>query len=296
MKTIVYYHKNCCDGFGAALALYTKYGDNAEYTPITYKDDPPAPEDHIGAQVYIVDFSLLPVDLVNLCKTAKEVILIDHHASAIRALGGVALDPPANLSLVLDTQHSGCVLAHSYLYPDGNMPALFKYLEDYDLWVHQYPESKYINEFLYSKPMVLSEWSSYLYNPSILAEGVRIGKLLYDVDMRRAKLMYKGAVRMAVEGTDDYVDVVNAPSMYSNKIGEVAEQDISQYPVLIYQNLPNSTAISLRVGGSYASCSKIAEDLGKLNNCRGGGHRGAAGIAFKGQFHTFTGLSKIQVR
>jgi len=54
MKTQVLYHANCPDGFCAAWAAYTVFGDDAEYLPVQYGQDPP---DVAGNRVYIVDFS-----------------------------------------------------------------------------------------------------------------------------------------------------------------------------------------------------------------------------------------------
>ena len=58
-RTLVLYHANCNDGFGAAWAAYTHpdLGPEAEYVPVQYGDTPP---DVTEAMVYILDFSFPP--------------------------------------------------------------------------------------------------------------------------------------------------------------------------------------------------------------------------------------------
>ena len=41
MKTLVLYHANCPDGFGAALAAWKHFGNEAEYVPVQYGKEPP---------------------------------------------------------------------------------------------------------------------------------------------------------------------------------------------------------------------------------------------------------------
>jgi hypothetical protein len=55
-KTKVIYHgPHCPDGFGAALAVFLKFGNAAQYIPCDYGGD--IPEIEKGDRVYILDFS-----------------------------------------------------------------------------------------------------------------------------------------------------------------------------------------------------------------------------------------------
>lgn len=54
MSTIVIYHADCPDGFGAAFAAWLVFGDSAQYVPARFGE--PAP-DVRGKEVYILDFS-----------------------------------------------------------------------------------------------------------------------------------------------------------------------------------------------------------------------------------------------
>lgn len=53
MKRLIIHHFDA-DGFGAAYAAWTKFGDDAEYLSINYGDPVP---DVAGREVFILDFS-----------------------------------------------------------------------------------------------------------------------------------------------------------------------------------------------------------------------------------------------
>ena len=51
---IMIYHANCADGFGAAWAAWMRWGDEVEYFPCAYGQEPP---DVSGKHVMIGAFS-----------------------------------------------------------------------------------------------------------------------------------------------------------------------------------------------------------------------------------------------
>ena len=64
MKSLVIYHANCTDGFGAAFAAWLKLGDEAGYLPMEYNKNPnnyfggrPIAQWARDTDVYILDFS-----------------------------------------------------------------------------------------------------------------------------------------------------------------------------------------------------------------------------------------------
>ena len=54
MKPLCIYHGNCADGFTAAWAVHGKFGDQLDYHPGIYGQEPP---DVTGRDVVMVDFS-----------------------------------------------------------------------------------------------------------------------------------------------------------------------------------------------------------------------------------------------
>lgn len=84
MKSLVIYHANCADGFGAAFAAWLKLGDEAEYLPMDYNqiknaNDLPSVK---GREVYILDFSL-PLDIMlYILAESSKLVWLDHHISS----------------------------------------------------------------------------------------------------------------------------------------------------------------------------------------------------------------------
>ena len=138
MTTQVWYHKNCLDGTGAALAAYQSFEDNAEYIPMCYGDDWPSIE---GVKnIFMVDFSIKFDDMVELSKKVESITVIDHHKTAKDDL--MRDDLPENVKVVFDMNHSGAVLAWRYFMNRLEVPKLFQHIEDRDLWKFDFPETK----------------------------------------------------------------------------------------------------------------------------------------------------------
>ena len=94
MKPLVIYHASCADGFGAAFAAWTKFGDEAEYVAMQYgreeKDAFHILENGefdsdftiLNREIYILDFSFPKWIMEGLFSLAKCVVWLDHHASS----------------------------------------------------------------------------------------------------------------------------------------------------------------------------------------------------------------------
>ena len=123
----VLYHAGCDDGFGAAYAIWLKYGYKAKYIPVQYGQD--FPEVSPGETVFVVDFSYprdVLQDIANRCK----LVVLDHHKTA--------MDDLADLPFAhFDMNKSGAVLAWEYFHPNRPIPVLLKYVQDYDLWTKE---------------------------------------------------------------------------------------------------------------------------------------------------------------
>src|ERR1700744_3146163 len=76
-RTVVMYHGNCPDGFGGAYAAWKKFGDSAEYIPLS-RSDVPLP-DVSGADVYLIDFTFLQDKMDALLAQAASFVVLDHH-------------------------------------------------------------------------------------------------------------------------------------------------------------------------------------------------------------------------
>jgi oligoribonuclease NrnB/cAMP/cGMP phosphodiesterase (DHH superfamily) len=81
-KTLVIYHGNCADGFGAAWAArryFRSLREPAEYYPGVYQDPPP---DCTNKRVYLLDFSYKKKVMEQIIEQAARVTVLDHHKTA----------------------------------------------------------------------------------------------------------------------------------------------------------------------------------------------------------------------
>jgi len=134
-KGLCLYHANCADGFAAALAVWMKYKDSYEYIPVQY-GNPAPPVD--GRDVLIVDFSYPRKELLQLKEAAKSLLVIDHHKTAEKELAGLDF-------CIFDMNKSGAVLTYQYISPDQEIPKLFLYIQDRDLWKWELPSSREVS-------------------------------------------------------------------------------------------------------------------------------------------------------
>ena len=83
--TVVLYHAECADGFGAAWALWRRF-PSADYRPVKHGNPPP---DGLRDQrVVIVDFSYGRDQLQAMAEETQALLVLDHHVTAEKALAG----------------------------------------------------------------------------------------------------------------------------------------------------------------------------------------------------------------
>lgn len=142
MKTLIIYHQikpgvDCPDGIAAAWVAKKKYPD-ADLRGCHYgADSVPAFGDY--DRILIVDFSFPRHTLEAMEREVKELMVIDHHKTAMDDLSGFS-------SAVFDMQESGATLTWKTLFPGDLMPCWLQYVRDRDLWNFDLPMSKEIHE------------------------------------------------------------------------------------------------------------------------------------------------------
>lgn len=268
----VIYHANCLDGLFAARACYhslkEKYAeDKIRFVAANYGDTPP---DIVDQMVYIVDFTYPRETLIFMTLCAKQVVVLDHHKTAMKNLEG--LEAP-NLQVHFDMEKSGCVLARQWFTPhDVPLPPVLKYVQDRDLWRFEYPETEAVCAALY-----LEDFNH--------PDAPR-GPLDYDID----KLVTVGEVALQQQrkyldvltdptriqymnwGKHTGIPVVNSPILQS----EIGNKLAKNHPfVVIYYDVQEQRRYSLRSSKDNPEHLDVAE-LAKVHG--GGGHKHAAGF------------------
>ena len=155
---ILYHGRNCPDGFGASLAAWLYYRENAEYVGLDHGDvksvdDLPPLQ---GRTVYILDFSFSADILQAIDERAAKLVMLDHHKSAAEKLTGFA----CRCGVVhFDMDKSGARLAWEFFHPHEPIPALLRYVEDRDIWKWEFEESGAFLSALDMEPQDFARWS-----------------------------------------------------------------------------------------------------------------------------------------
>ena len=263
----VLYHAECLDGFGAAWAAWKALGSAAHYQPVRHGDPPP--EIAPGAVIYLLDFCYPPDCLVQLATQAERVVVLDHHASAQKAFefslrGG--LDIPPNLYVHFDMAHSGCALAWHHFHPDQPLPLVLAHIEDRDLWRHELPGTREINQALFLRlPIPFEEVESLS-----LRELEQEGRVLCRQQQQMVQRLMTSRHKIRVGEIEGLA--VNAPPAFASDLGEALAKASGTFGLVYHFNGQRRRwECSLRSRGEF-DVARLASALG------GGGHRNAAGF------------------
>lgn len=261
-KTIVIYHANCADGFGAAYAAWKALGDGCEYHPGVYQDDPP---DVTDKRVFILDFSYPGQVLRDMADQAHSVTILDHHKTA-----------KADLKLLLqrgdilgefDMARSGAMMAWQYFHPTAARPPLIDYIQDRDLWAFKLPFSREVSAALFSHPYDFDVWDG-LMNDWSINDLIKDGLAIERKHWRDIRELMGNAVYQEIGG--HRVPMINCPYIYASDMGHMLAED---HPfAACWWETPEGRVFSLRSRDDGVDVSEIAQLFG------GGGHEHAAGF------------------
>jgi hypothetical protein len=287
-ETLVIYHADCLDGLGAAWSAFCKLGNHARYIPARHGDEFPAFE--AGAVIYILDFSYPPEQLLAAAGRAGQIILIDHHITAMEQCEAffhrsfsaglsasktheappeseaMAQSLPENLALHFDMAQSGCVLAWRHFFPERQPPKILLHIEDRDLWRFKLAGTREITSALYERmPITLPEMGTI-----DLDELLQIGRMYVEFHQKIVKRLEKIAHPVMLNGQKGLA--VNASSSFSSELGHVLAEKSGTFGMTYqYDGRKQKWQFSLRSIGDY-DVGHLAQAFG------GGGHKNAAGF------------------
>lgn len=258
---VVLYHKKCPDGFSGAWIAHKKFGENADYVPVSAGGLPPL---FSGKEVYMIDYVPPEESLKNVIVNNKSVIAIDHHASAQNL---ISLMPGS----VFNVKKSGSVLAWEYFFPSQSVPMLLKYEQEVDLWTWELPNSNEMSLYIDLTDYSFKDWDKLaddIEDPIVRAEIIKQSALLVkDKDKQVREMLEEDIQLVEFEGMKIYA--INSPVSVSI-LGNLLVK--KRPPVgLIWAESKDKIRVSLRSDGSV--------DVGILaKKYGGGGHKGAAGF------------------
>lgn len=266
----VLYHASCLDGAGARLAAWLKFGDEARYKAVQYKQ--PLPSDLNGSldnsndEVYILDFSY-PKDILEELKTrVKSLVVLDHHKTAMDDLKDLDY-------AIFDMNKSGATLAWNYFHADKPVPNLFRYIEDRDLWKFDLDHTREICSYA----------MMYMYDNRILngliddVEDINSDSYIKVVSMGSSICLYEdkqieSSIKKAKLTTyKGYkIALLNLTSLISQTGEALYEQLPIDFSITYFITNDGKVVLSFRSKGDM-DVSVLAKELG------GGGHKNACG-------------------
>lgn len=301
IDSVVLYHKNCNDGYVAALVMYAYFSEMnllhvTNFIPVQYSEPLPDEELLKGKTVYILDFSFSREDTARLADLAGTLFMLDHHEAAVNNLftgdkfldkalvetdedAGVYVLHTKTVSLMIDKTESGATLAYDTFgetIDNEEIKTRLKHLcdhaKDRDLWNFTLPNTLAIHEYCSSLNFDLKTGYELLVQSSPVELNNQIEKAQVRVDMRNelANKYASKAVNIQFMGYE--IPAVNVPSDFSSIVGDILDKDAPF--ALMYAVGVDKVFCSLRsnkVDG--INVNQIANKFG------GGGHFHAAGFS-----------------
>lgn len=278
----VFYH-NDNDGKVAAHMVYlaeSRYNPELcikDFYPVNYGDKIPSADlIEKDEEVYIVDYSFTEKTFGQLAAIALKadgnVHWYDHHKSSLEIADFVKTKKIC-MDVCVDMDRSGCGITFDKLIKDTdidsgneNIRKIVTYVEDYDLWRHEYPESLFFNNgsMMYKCGPLDLIWEL---NPTeVISVGKIITKYRELTDTKNAK-----GSSYNITINDIPCIVLNTTTKSSQAFGKLYEKF--------------KIAIRWSFTGEYYEYSVYSQDenidcslIAKHFDSRGGGHKGAAGF------------------
>jgi hypothetical protein len=276
--TIVIYHGNCPDGFGAVWSvrkfMISGKVENVTYYAAAHGSPPP---DVTGMHVIMVDFSYKRPVIEDMIKKAATLLIIDHHKSAMEDLADIEAH---NTTVIFDMKRSGAGMAWDFFHPSKERPWLIDYIEDMDLWNWKLENSKEVSMAIMSYPYDFEVWDRMADTP--IGDFVRDGTAMLRKHLKDVEEVMKSCTRefkIKVPNLDHVVEVpiklANVPYTYGSDIGAklALEDTVNGIGGFYYdKDTPEGPvrSYSLRSSPTGLDVSAIARLYG------GGGHRAAA--------------------
>jgi len=293
VPTLCIYHAPCADGYGAAWAVWKRFGDAVKFHPAKHGEAPP---DVTGEHVVIVDFSYPLSTLRAMAETAASILILDHHHTAQRDLEGLPACRPTweehledaalylnggggnRIGARFDMLRSGAMMTWNYFHPGTRAPRLIRHIQDRDLWMFCLIGTREIQSWLFSFPYDFKVWSNLadeLEDDESWRGVFEQGVALERKHQKDVGELLKETMRFMVIGGHP-VPVANLPyTMASDGAGALAEAHT--FGASYFDASNGDRVFSLRSRGDF-DVGTLAQEMGRRLGTTGGGHKNAAGF------------------
>jgi len=212
--------------------------------------------------------------MLEICKRAAAVVLLDHHKSALEDLLGLPEDCRNLYMSHCTLKNSGCVIAWNY-FQSTKIPKLLRHIEDRDLWKFEMEGTKEVCAALYSHDISYKNFGEFV-GTSALRRLRKEGEVLIRNHVSNVERVVKTCARtFQLLHYDTIVEVLgaNANHMMSSDVGNVLAQLGTSGIGLTYYDTAEERIFSLRSLENGPDVSQIACAYS------GGGHVHAAGFS-----------------
>ncbi len=267
-------HHNDADGRASAAIVRRYYGPETRCHEMNYGDPVPWEQVDQAQRVVVVDFSL-PLEEMQRLAQGREFIWIDHHKSALEALGVEA--ERRGWAGLRSTDEAACVLTWRYFFPHRPVPRAVVLIGDRDIWRWAEADTGPFTEGLYREPDP-SPCNDALWGPlldddpealqRLIARGrvlreARLQDLQRAVERRAFPVRFEGHRTLAINhpGSGDLGAIIRG---LGYTIAYTYVDGLQQGRLMTFVTLYSD----------QIDVSEIARKFG------GGGHPGAAGFHF----------------
>jgi uncharacterized protein len=285
LSTKIIYHQikqgvNCPDGYAAAWVAHLAHPE-AEVVGCWYQcEEKDLPVFSTGDLAIIVDFSFPSDILQKWSELGVQILLIDHHKTAMEHLGDISkFSEHFDRKILFDMEECGATLTWKYFFPEKQIPLFLQYVKDRDLWTKSLPGSDAVHEVIaklgrsFDLYDLLLEYRQEFMVLAELGEVLLLPKKRQIAEIvKRAKLIgFYGYENIPCVGLDD-------DGSEDRLVSDICEELYkNQYPESLFVVcLTSDSTWSLRsnkdnIGGGF--------DVGNLAKLHGGGgHKNASGF------------------
>lgn len=294
-RFIVVYHSKgsyrCVDGLMSATPVHLMQqlrGINVEFVEENYnfKYDYNYFLNFKDAVVWVVDFTFTaPGDMQLLCKLAKEVVLIDHHESALAIINTLVEERIPNFTSYYDIEECGASLFWKLLtytedlLQEPGIKLLMQMVRDADIWpVEKHPKSMALRAAFRSEELTRQFFGDFVLKYRENVDGLlayaESGQVIENYLDRTAKDGVRTATVVRVNG------VLGAAQNTTAAINETGSQMAAvrgTFGLMWNINKFGEVKCNFRSSKEHGNFNvrEMAERFG------GGGHHNAAGCTFK---------------
>ena len=267
MTTYVLYHDDA-DGYASALSAYLSLGDDATYITVQYGQEFPVKDLRDHDTVYILDFSYPKEILEDIHSKVKQLVVIDHHETAMRQLDHL---PYA----IFDMTKSGARLSWEYFHPGIEVPEIILLVEDRDLWKFTLEDTKAFDAGMRAtgKYTDIHFWAVVYVDTVLRNKIIEDGRLLVRDLESRINSFVKNPSKYRVVDIDGHRVVVYNATDNISELGNAFNTTLDiDYSISYFFTNKGELVLSYRGVKGRVHVGDICQKLG------GGGHAAAAGV------------------